>query len=240
MGDPIVVAADQRGGIAAARGQVRGVRAESDFGTRHQPVQLVRALHDRRQVRVVAGAQTLAFGDSAHRVQRRGEPVVVLRAGTGGAPGSATHDEASRLERGGQLRRPLDAVELVGQHIGVDEVRARVHAHQFDAGPAEQVTQLVRPVGVRSHVAVEHLGARVTGRGDVAYRLLHRAVGPVVEILDAGHAGRIADDTAPGDRVVTQSHARLSLLTRHRSGRSTPRLRLTVVIGRGRFQPLLH
>src|SRR3954469_8038503 len=141
------VAADQLGRIAAAGGQVRGVGAEADPAALHQPVELVGALHDGAQVRVVAGFQPVLGGEVAHRVQALGEPLVVLVGGAGGPSGTAAHDQPRGTEPGGQLAGGADPVHLVGQHVRVDEVGAGVDAHQLDAGLGEDIGEGLGRVG---------------------------------------------------------------------------------------------
>src|SRR5918911_1623196 len=89
VADAVGVPADELRGVTATRGQMRRVRTESDAGTWQQPCQLVRALHDRGEMRVVAGGQAMLLGDVGDPVEGAGEPLVVGVLGTGRAPGAA-------------------------------------------------------------------------------------------------------------------------------------------------------
>src|SRR4051794_2211612 len=200
------VAADQLGRIAAAGGQVRGVGAEADPAALHQPVELVGALHDGAQVRVVAGFQPVLGGEVDHRVQALGEPLVVLVGGAGGPSGTAAHDQPRGTEPGGQLAGGADPVHLVGQHVRVDEVGAGVDAHQLDAGLGEDIGEGLGRVGDGGQVAVEHLDALVADGGDVPDGVGDRAVREVEEVLDARDPLGGTDDPTPGDAVIPESH----------------------------------
>ena len=102
---------------------------------------------------------------------------------------------AERVERVGDL-----AIE--SRATLVDGARGFVRLGRQLLAPAierlaprdRQRSQVVGPVRVLRDVAVEHLGAREAGLGDVAGSLGHVADPAVEEVLDARHADGVAKD----------------------------------------------
>jgi hypothetical protein len=187
----IRVLADEGGRVAAAGCKMGGVGAEADAGQAHQPVQLVGVLDYRREVGMVAGGEPGSLGDVRDPVKGLAEALIVLVRRAGGAPGATSDNEALGPESRGELGGALDAVELVGQDVSVDEVRARIDAGEGDARLFEDAPELLGIVGVFGQVAVEHLHALVAGGRDVLDGLVHGPVGHVAEVFHAGHPYRV-------------------------------------------------
>ena len=185
------------------------VRAEADASLAEYPVELFRALDDGRQVGVVAGDQVVSGRDIGDAVERRSQLGVVGPGCARSPPGATADDQAVGAKALGELCGTGHAMELVGEDVVEDEVAPGVDAHELHAGLLEQGSQLVGATREVGHIAIEHLHALIAEGADVGDRLLHRAGSAVEEVLDAGDAGGVSNDAAPGDRVVADPHSQV-------------------------------
>jgi hypothetical protein len=149
------------------------IGAEADPRLRHQPVQFVRAFHDRRQVRVITGGKSALLGDVGHLVECSREGCVVRVRGAVGAPRPSSDDQVASAKLLGQCRSVGDPVEFIVEQVGVNEVAAGVHRDQLKACVGQEAPEHVGLIGIVRDVPVEHLDPRIARPGDVGDRRRH-------------------------------------------------------------------